>query len=144
MSYQPSGTPRVIFGTIAVLVVGMFLFLAGTAVLPYFYEAYQRDQIEDCETDHPVAADAWNSIFGFDMGGRYIVGDSAQDRALIECITDSLSVRYVSTPLYGQEEAEYPALSIIFGAFDNGYQLTYYSGSEPFGEGVIPASSAAP
>ncbi|WP_128891129.1 hypothetical protein [Erythrobacter sp. HKB08] len=144
MSYQPDGTPKIIFGGIAIVVVGLFLFLAGNAVLPYFYEAYQRDQIEECEDDHPVATDAWTTIFGFDMGGRYIVGDGAEDRALIECIVDSLSVRYVSTPLYGQQHAEYPALSIVFGAFDNGYGLTYYSGSEPFAEGVIPRSSTAP
>ena len=109
--------------------MGLILLIAGNAVIPYFYEAYQDGRIRDCKNDHPVAADAWNPIFDFDMGGSYILGDSAQDRALIECIVGSLRVRHTSEPLYGKGGGNYPMLWIISSAFERGYDLTYYSGS---------------
>ena len=144
MTYKPDGIPKLVFGSIGVLVVGLFLSLASHDFLPYFYEKYQSERIGGCEDDHPVTDSAWSAIFGFDGGGRYIVGDSAKNRALIECIADSLSVQHVSKPLLGHQDAGYPALSITYSSFVDGYYLDYYPGSAASGEVDAGAISSAP
>ncbi|MXP47548.1 hypothetical protein GRI43_09170 [Altererythrobacter luteolus] len=128
MTYQADKAPRIIAGGAALAVVGLFLLILIQSVGPYFYEKFQRYRLELCEKKHRVRADAWKPIFGFDMGGRYITGDTPESRALIDCIVGSQSVRHLNAPKYGDRASAQPVLSITHSAFENGFDFAYYEG----------------
>lgn len=128
MTYQTGKAPRIFFAIIGLIIIGMFLYVFFQSAGPYFYEQYQKLQIERCEAAHAVEPDSWQPIYGFDMGGQYIVGDSPEDRALIGCIVDRLSVHTTAEPYYNEGEAKYPSLSVLAFAFHNGLSLYHYEG----------------
>ena len=130
VTYRADKAPRIIAGGAALVVVGLFLLILIQSVGPYLYEEYQMYRLEQCEEKHSVQADAWKPIFGFDMGGRYITGDTPETRALIDCIVGSQSVRHLGAPKYGDRASAQPVLSITYGAFDNGFDFAYYEGEQ--------------
>ena len=130
VTYKPDSAPRIAAGGAALVVVGLFLLISIQSVGPYLYEEYQRYRLKQCEEKHSVQADAWKPIFGFDMGGRYITGDTPESRALIDCIVSSQSVRHLGSPKYGDRASAQPVLSITYGAFENGFEFAYYEGEQ--------------
>lgn len=133
MSYQAARGPRIFFGVIAIGVAGLFAIGAISAVWPALYEEYQRAGLRNCEEHHGLHGPAWQPIYGFDWGGRYLVGDGPDDRALIECIVASQTVDHVETTPYGPADGTHPVLAITSGAFTPGLQVTYYPGESATG-----------
>ena len=128
VTYQADKAPRIIAGGAALAVVGLFLLISVQSIGPYFYEKYQIYRLEQCEKKHRVQADAWKPIFGFDMGGRHIAGDTPENRALIGCIVTSQSVRYLDAPRNAERDPAQSTLSITYGSFNNGLDFAYYEG----------------
>ena len=128
VTYQSGKAPKIFFAIIGLVIVAMFLTALAKRVGPYLYEKYQAHHIYQCEAQHAVEENAWQPIFGFDMGGRYLVGDSPEHRALIECIVDSLAVETTIVPHGDTTLAEHPSLSVTEFSFHNGFLLENYLG----------------
>lgn len=128
MSYQAARGPRIFFGVIAIGVACFFLFGAASVWLPIVYEKYQYHRLHQCEGRHGIPRSAWTPIFGFDMGGRQLIGDSPEARALIDCIVASQSVERVGARPDGETDMALPKLTIMSFAFSRGLSFTYYPG----------------
>ena len=130
MTYRADPGPKLLFRTIALLVVGVFLLMAAQAIVPYFYEKYQLYKLNQCEEKYLVSEDAWTPIFGFDWGARYIVGDSPENRALIACVVDSQTISGSANPPNSDLDPAHSILSIGSGAFSPGLHFEYYEGEK--------------
>ena len=126
VSYSPASGPRVIFGILAGSILVTFFWFVAAVWVPVIHGAYQGYRVERCIGQHDLAPGDFEPVFGFDYGGRIIVGDTAKRRSAIECIRSALDVSDREPWRDGDESTEAPRLEIGQSSFSHRLILAYY------------------
>lgn len=93
MTYRRAKAPRLFFGVIAGVLLGLFALALATAWWPRLHNAYLWYYIESCEAEEGLLPSDKIVNFGFDAGGWSVTGDNERKHAFVECVRDELSLQ---------------------------------------------------
>lgn len=118
MTYAASRGPKLILGSIGVVLVGVFFWTTFSGSIHEFHQKYQ---IETCEKIHDVSGADMQFQFGlFHRFGWRVTGDSPQKRDFIDCVRSRLEVH---TDLANMGPV--PAMAIWQHDFREGLTVVY-------------------